>query len=96
MHFDYLAFVKPRHGAHFFVLHQTPKNIGTALLSRTAGRSIAKLATKSANGAANRYQYPSAYTASFLRAYAAARTPHAACTRVHGRTRVHAAACLTA
>ena len=31
MHFDYLAFVKSRHRAQFFVLHQGPQNIGTAL-----------------------------------------------------------------
>ena len=31
MHFDYLAFVKPRHVAQFFVMHQGPQNIGTAL-----------------------------------------------------------------
>ena len=31
MHFGYLAFVKPRHGAQFFVLHQGPQNIVTAL-----------------------------------------------------------------
>ena len=31
IYFSYLAFVEPRYGAQFFILHQGLKNIGTAL-----------------------------------------------------------------
>jgi len=38
IYFGYLAFVEPRYGAHFFILHQGLKNIGTALLQRILSR----------------------------------------------------------
>ena len=40
IYFSYLAFVEPRYGAQFFILHQGLKNIGTALLGAWFQREL--------------------------------------------------------